>query len=88
MKNPNQSQDEILTQLLNEINPVDLRDYLNLPAKEDFKQKHLLVGIVKNLSEIAKSKHWNLCKNNDYTYVYNGEYWKQIEKDSLKDFIG
>ena len=81
-----QSQHEILEKLLNEINVVDFRTFLNLPENENIKQKHLLVGIIKNLSEVAKANQWSLCKSFDYTYFYNGQYWKQLDKDDLKDW--
>jgi len=83
-----QSQHEILEKLLNEINVVDFRAFLNLPENENIKQKHLLVGIIKNLSEVAKANQWSLCKSFDYTYIYSGQYWKQLDKDDLKDFLG
>jgi putative DNA primase/helicase len=79
---------DVLNDLLNEIHPINFRDYLELPADEDIKQKHIVVAVVKHLLQVAKDKHWNLSKVYDYTYIYNGEFWQQCDKDIIKDFLG
>src|ERR1035437_10312138 len=79
---------EVLNNLLNEIKSLDSRDYLTLPEDDDVKQKHIIVAVVKNLLQVAKDKRWNLSKVFDYTYVYNGEFWQQCDKDVIKDFLG
>ncbi|HXB39231.1 MAG TPA: phage/plasmid primase, P4 family, partial [Bacteroidia bacterium] len=73
---------------MNEIQPINFRDYLELPEDEKVNQKHIVVSVVKHLLQIAKDKHWNLSKVYDYTYIYNGEFWQQCDKDVIKDFLG
>jgi putative DNA primase/helicase len=80
--------DDVLNDLLNEIHTLNFREYLELPDDEDVKQKHIVVAVVKYLLEVAKEKHWNLCKSFDYTYIYNGQFWQQCDKDIIKDFLG
>ena len=79
---------EVLNDLLNEIQQINFRDYLKLPEDEDIKQKHIVVAVVKHLLQVANNKHWNLSKVYDYTYIYNGEFWQQCDKDIIKDFLG
>lgn len=79
---------EVLENILTEIQPINFREYLNLPENEDVKQKHIVVGVIKNLIETAKAKRWNLCKTFDYTYIYNGAYWLQMDKEDVKQFLG
>jgi putative DNA primase/helicase len=79
---------EVLIDLLNEIHPINFREYLVLPQDEDVKQKHIIVAVIKNLLKVAKDKRWNLSKVYDYTYIYNGEFWQQCDKDIIKDFLG
>lgn len=79
---------EVLNDLLQEINPINFRDYLNLPEEVDLNQKHIVVAVIKHLLQIAKTKNWNLSKVYDYTYIYNGAFWQQCDKDVLKDFLG
>jgi putative DNA primase/helicase len=72
--------------LLEKILPINFRDYLKMddtPA-----QKHIIVGVVQNVLEIATNNKWNLCKKYDYVYIYNGEFWAQCDRDEIKDFLG
>ena len=80
--------DEILKSLVDEIQPINFRDYLQLPEDEDIKQKHIIVAVVKHLLSVAENKRWNLCKRFAYIYVYNGEFWQQCDADTIKDFLG
>lgn len=52
------------------------------------KQRHYVVCIISELLKLAAFNHWDLCKCYDYVYVYNGTYWKQLDKDDLKYFLG
>lgn len=56
--------------------------------EKKIKPKNYVVCIMDELLRIAKLNNWNLCKCYDYVYAYNGGYWKQLEKDSLKNFLG
>ena len=78
---------DILQHLLCEIKPVDFRAVIGLPTDEDLKQKHILFAIVKHLLKTAKERQWNLCRMYDYTYIYNGAYWKQCSKEDIKKFL-
>jgi putative DNA primase/helicase len=48
----------------------------------------IIVTSIETLIGIAKLSQWNMCKQGDFIYVYNGEFWKVIEKDDLKKFLG
>lgn len=78
----------VLSHLLQQVREINFREYLALPEDEDVKQKHIVVGVIKHLLETAKEKSWSLCKAFDYTYVFNGAYWQQLEKEDLKQFLG
>lgn len=56
--------------------------------KRKIKQKHYVVSIISELLKVAENSKWNLCQCYDYVYVYNGAYWKQLNKDDLKYFLG
>jgi putative DNA primase/helicase len=50
--------------------------------------KHYLVITIDNILKVAENNSWGLCRNHDFIYLYNGEYWANIEKDDLKSFLG
>lgn len=79
---------EVLKSLLSEIQNINFREYLSLPEDQDVKQKYIVVGVVKYLLETAKAKQWDLCRIFDYTYIFNGAFWLQLDKEDLKMFLG
>ena len=78
---------DILQHLLTEVEPVYFYELLELPEKEIMKEKHYQFAVVKELIRIAKSKKWNMRNLNDYVYVYNGSYWKQHNKEDIRNFL-
>lgn len=52
------------------------------------KEKHKLQITIEQLVELAKKQNWDLCKNLDFIYVYNGAYWNNLDKDELESFLG
>lgn len=79
---------DVLNSLADEIGILNTREFLDLPEDVVQKQKHIIVAVVKNLLEFASKRKWNLSKFYDYTYVYNGAYWQQLDKEDMKLFLG
>jgi putative DNA primase/helicase len=81
---------ETLEELLNQVAKINFIDYLGLKPEEGEKlqQKHYIVGVIKYLLEVANAEKLTLAKVHDFIYIYNGEYWKQIESDDFKNFLG
>ena len=79
---------EITTLLLTQIKKVDFREVISLPEGEDLKQKHIIYAITKNLLQVSKDNNWNLARAYDYIYVFNGAFWKQFDKEQIKNFLG
>lgn len=77
----------IMQRILDEIQPINIKEYIGLPEDEDLKQKHILYAVVKHLIETAEQHNWNLCKAYDYTYIFNGAFWKQCSKDDMRKFL-
>lgn len=61
---------------------------INEIKKLSIKENHLLILTIEQLFELAKKQKWDLCKNHDFIYVYNGAYWDNIEKAELEFFLG
>jgi putative DNA primase/helicase len=81
---------EILNNLLKQIKPIDFNLLAN-PRKEDgFKlsEKHLLVLTIGEILSVAKSNRWNLCKKHDFIYLYNGNFWSEIDNETIQKFLG
>jgi putative DNA primase/helicase len=50
--------------------------------------KHFLVLSIENTIQFAQKNNWNLCKNHDFIYLYNGTFWAEIDKETFQKFLG
>jgi putative DNA primase/helicase len=80
------SHDMVLSELLNKMTKVDFRQEVDSDKK--LRRKHFVVTVVEKVLAIANQQNLGLCKRHDFIYLYNGSFWKQIEKDELKRFLG
>ena len=80
---------EILNSLYDHIEEIDFRNEAGF-INEDQKllQKHYLVTCVENVLNIANGNNWGICRNHDFIYLYNGEYWSCIESIDFQTFLG
>lgn len=51
-------------------------------------KNHYLIICVEQLLKVAKIHNWSLCKKNGFIYLYNGQYWNEIDKESFQFFLG
>jgi len=51
-------------------------------------QKHFAILSIENVLTVADKMKWGICKNNDFIYLYNGEFWANIEKEAFQSFLG
>jgi len=56
--------------------------------KLKLKPKHYIILSIENISKVAEANNWGLCKNNNYIYLFNGEYWKEIDSKTFEQFLG
>lgn len=57
---------------------------------ENFKlsEKHFLIITIEEIVNLTKRKKWGLCKSLDFIYLFNGAFWKSIDKDEFHKFLG
>lgn len=51
-------------------------------------EKHYIIIAIENIKTIAEKNNWGLCRNNSFTYLFNGVYWNRLNKDTLQNFLG
>jgi len=72
----------------NEDNKDEIIDIIKKINKCKIIQKHFLVLSIEQILLLAKKNHWNLSKNHDFIYIYNGSYWAELDKEILQKFLG
>ena len=89
MAKPILSSRDVLVKLLAVVQPMDFGQVLQIKAgKEKPKQKNYIVIIVEEILRVAEINNWGLCRQHDFVYVFNGEFWQLILKEELKHFLG
>jgi putative DNA primase/helicase len=56
--------------------------------KLKLRSKHFIILTIENISKVAEANNWGLCKNNNCIYLFNGEYWKEIDSKTFEQFLG
>lgn len=51
-------------------------------------EKHFLILTIEEIINLTKRKDWGLCKHHSFIYLFNGAYWKSIDKDEFQKFLG
>jgi len=79
----------ILNEMLNHIEPVNFREYCKLDNDSDkLQRKHFLVACIEILLNTVNEKGFSLCRKSEFIYLYNSEYWENVNDEVFKDFLG
>ncbi len=80
--------EDVLAEILSNLQPIDFRAKAGLDENEKITQKHFCVITVQEVVETARVLNCGLCRHLDFVYAYNGQFWRQIEKEELCQFLG
>lgn len=78
----------ILNELIQKVTDVDFPYIAQLKEGERLKNSQIQVIIIAQILLLAKNNNWGLCKQHDFLYLFNGEYWGLLEECELKTFLG
>ncbi len=81
-------QNEVLVELLSKIKKVDFHKIAKVEEGEELKSSHILIIAVEQILKAATDNEYGLCMNQGFIYLYNGKYWKVLQIDELKTFLG
>ena len=77
---------EIL-ELFGEMEKLDFRGLAELDEGEKLTQKHCRVICINELLKLVREKRLGLARKHDFIHAYNGEFWREIERDALEHFL-
>lgn len=78
----------VFREILDNLETLDFRALANLKPDDRIPQKIQVVLTVQEVLRVAKERNCGLCRNLDFVYAYNGEYWQLIDKSGLENFLG
>lgn len=79
--------EQLLVNMLDQVETIDFRERAGLAEDEYPRKQHYLIIVVEEIFKLAKRNRWDLCRRGDIFYLYNGAFWKPVEKDNLKWFL-
>lgn len=79
---------EILTAILDTLEEIDFKAVAGLDDEEKLPQKHLLVLCVNELLCKVKEQSLDLARKDDFIFAFNGAYWKELNREIIKNFLG
>lgn len=81
--------EEILGKLLALIEAIDFQAEAKGTETEDkVKRYEQIVLCVENTVEKAEVNGWPMCQHNGAPYLFNGAWWRALEKDEAMKFLG
>lgn len=80
--------DDVLLEILDALEIIDFREKANLKQGDKLSQKHLHVMCIDELLGKVKANNFDLARKNDFVFVFNGEYWKELDREAIKNFLG
>lgn len=89
MQEGNKQVTSILTDLQKKIKPIKFANYFDDTTEiNKLQKKHYLIPVVDNLLKVTNNENYSLCRKNESVYLFNGEYWQQLDAPIFKDFLG
>jgi putative DNA primase/helicase len=79
---------EILNQLMKKVNLVNFREKAGLDDEKKLQNCHFQIISIEHILELAIANQWGICRNHEFTYLYNGTYWSLCDSDELTSFLG
>lgn len=78
----------ILARLLNHIGEVDFRELAGVEDGDKVPKRDMYVIAVDQVLQCAQQQNWSLCKHNDFIYLYNGSFWRELDRSTMQTFLG
>ncbi|MDE3142608.1 MAG: DNA primase [Bacteroidota bacterium] len=82
------SHKQVLSALLNELQPVNFQELAELTDGESLTKQHYLIISIQEMMKIATNNRWSLAMTDGFVFVFNGAYWKQLTAQEVKRFLG
>ena len=79
---------KVLQEVLDNLQEVDFRSIANVDDEQKVSQKVQRVLTVDEVLRVARDLNCGLCRNQDFVYAYNGEFWQLIDRNELESFLG
>ncbi len=78
----------VLREILDNLQRIDFNELAGLPPEQRPTQKQQRVITVQEVLRTASELNCGLCRNQDFVYAFNGEFWQLLDRNELEAFLG
>jgi len=78
---------QIFKSILEAITLIDIRQAIGKKddnSNDSLKERHYLITVVDELLKVTVNLGYDFCAKNGFIYLFNGQYWQQIEDAELR----
>ncbi len=79
--------EDVLNNLFAEIKPIDFYEKADLLPSERLSKQNVVVIAIDAILEFAYLNNWFLRAEKEKVSIYNGAYWKELEREEIKHFL-
>lgn len=79
--------ENVLNKLLAEIKPIDFYEKADLLPGERLSKQNVVVIAIDSILDIAKQNKWGLTVIGEQVNIYNGAFWKTLDKNEIRHFL-
>lgn len=79
--------ENVLNKLLAEIKPIDFYEKANLLPGERISKQNIVVIAIDSILDVAKQNSWGLTVIGEQVNIYNGAFWKTLDKNEIRHFL-
>lgn len=79
---------KVFQEILDNLQPLDFRQIANVDDDQRISQKIQRVLTVQEVLRVASELNCGLCRNQDFVYAYNGQFWQLLDRERLEPFLG
>jgi putative DNA primase/helicase len=79
--------ENVLNKLLSEIKPIDFYEKADLLPGERLSKQNVVVIAIDSILDIAKKNNWGLTVIGEQVNIYNGAFWKTLDKNEIRHFL-
>jgi len=79
--------EDILSHLIEKVEPVDFRELADV-GEDKVLNSHYQIITVEEVQRLANDNRWDICRNHEFIYLFNGAYWSLTEVEEWKTFLG
>jgi putative DNA primase/helicase len=79
---------DVWQEIFDALHLVDFRALAELGDGEKLPQKHQVVLCISRLLSVVREQEFDLARKHDFVFAYNGAFWRETDRDTLKSFLG